>query len=115
MTDNRPDNGFGRYDPNRILIFAWVAIGLALMFAAEPLLVPYLGASMAIGSTYIFVRNGYPLARTLAWTITTAAIFVSSVIGDGWVWSLLTYAAVLLHGGFYLASRLRSAWYHGSG
>ena len=66
---------------------------------------------MAIISTYLFVRNGYPLARTLAWTIPTAALFVVSVIGEGWVWALLTYAAMLFHGAFYLTSRLRRAWY----
>jgi hypothetical protein len=111
MTDNRSGDLFGQYDPSRIQILTWVAIGLLLNFAAEPLLVPYFGASMAIISTYLFVRNDYPLARTLAWTIPTAALFLSSVIGDGWVWALLTYAAMLVHGAFYLVPRLRRAWY----
>ena len=114
MTDSRSGDRFGSYDPGRIQILTWVAIGLLLNFAAEPLLVPYFGASMAFVSTYIFVRNGYPLARTLAWTIPTAVLFVSSVIADGWMWALLTYAAMLFHGGFYLLSQLRRAWYRGS-
>ena len=111
MTTHRSDDLFGRYDPNWIQILGWVAIGLLLYFLAEPLVVPYLGASMALVSTYLFVSMGYPLGRTLLWTLPTAALFVSSVIGDGWVWSLLTYAAVLMHGGFYLVSGLRRAWY----
>ena len=114
MTENRSGDRFGSYDPGRIQILTWVVIGLLLNFCAEPLLVPYFGASMAIVSTYIFVRNGYPRPRTLAWTIPTAALFVSSVIGEGWMWALLTYAAMLLHGGFYLFSWLRRAWYGGS-
>ena len=115
MTDSRSRDRFGSYEPGRIQILAWVVIGLLLNFLAEPLLVPYLGASMAIVSTFLFVRNGYPLARTLAWTIPTAALFVSSVIAEGWVWALLTYAAMLFHGGFYVLSQLRRAWYGGSG
>lgn len=114
MTDNRSGDLFGRYDPSRIQILIWVAIGLILNFAAEPLLVPYLGASMAIVSAYLFVRSGYPLARTLAWTIPTAAMFVASAIAEGWAWALLTYLALLIHGAFYLVPRLRTAWYRGS-
>jgi len=111
MTDNRSGDLFGRYEPGRIQILTWVVIALLLHFGAEPLLVPYFGASMAIISTYLFVRNGHPLARTLAWTIPTAALFVSSVIADGWAWALLTYAAMLFHGAFYLLPWLRSSWY----
>ncbi len=111
MTDNRSGELFGRYDPSRIQILGWILIALLLYFAAEPLLVPYFAASMAIISTYLFVRNDYPLARTLAWTIPTAALFVSSVIADGWAWALLTYAAMLFHGAFYVTSMLRRAWY----
>jgi hypothetical protein len=114
MTGNRSGELFGRYDPSGIQILTWVAIGLLLYFAAEPFLVPYFGASMAIISTYLFVRNGYPLARTLGWTIPTAALFVSSVIAEGWAWALLTYAAILVHGVFYLLPWLRRAWYGGS-
>ena len=114
MTKNRSDDRFGSYDPGRIQIVTWVVIGLLLNFLAEPFLVPYFGASMAIVSTYIFVRNGYPLARTLAWTIPSAALFVSSVIAEGWIWALLTYAAMFFHGGFYLLPWLRRAWYRGS-
>ena len=111
MTDDRPGDSFGLYDPNGIQILGWVAIGLLLYFFAEPLVVPYLGASMALASTYLFVSIGYPLARTLVWTIPTAALFVSSVLADGWVWALLTYLALLTHGAFYLVPRLRRAWY----
>lgn len=111
MTDNRSGDLFRRYDPSRIQILTWVALCLLLYFAAEPLLVPFFAASMAIVSTYLFVRNDYPLPRTLAWTIPTAALFVVSVIAEGWVWALLTYAAMLFHGAFYLSSRLRRAWY----
>ena len=111
MTENRAGDLFGRYEPSRVKILAWVAIALLLYFAAEPLLVPYFAASMAIISTYLFVRNGYPLVRTLAWTIPTAVLFVSSVIAEGWAWALLTYAAMLVHGMFYLLPRLRRAWY----
>jgi len=111
MTDSRSGDRFGSYEPGRIQILAWVLIALLIYFAAEPLLVPFFGASMAIISTYLFVRNGYPLARTLAWTIPTAALFVSSVIADGWAWALLTYATMLFHGAFYLLPSLRRAWY----
>ena len=114
MTDNRSGDLFSRYDPNWMQILGWVAIGLLLYFLAEPLVVPYLGASMAIVSTYLFVSIGYPLARTLAWTVPTAVLFVSSVIAEGWVWALLTYLAVLIHAAFYLVPRLRAAWYRGS-
>jgi hypothetical protein len=114
MTDNRSGDLFGRFDPSPIQILTWVAIGLLLTFTAEPLVVPYFSASMAIISTYLFVRNGYQLARTLAWTIPTAVLFVLSVIGEGWTWALLTYAAMLFHGAFYLVPRLRRAWYRGS-
>jgi hypothetical protein len=113
MTDNRSGDLFGRYDPSGIQILTWVAIGLLLNFAAEPLVVPYFGASMAIISTFLFVRNDYPQARTLAWTIPTAVLFVASAIGEGWTWALLTYAAMLLHGAFYLVPPLRRAWYGG--
>ena len=82
MTDNRSGELFSRYDPSRIQILTWVALCLLLYFAAEPLLVPYFAASMAIISTYLFVRNDYPLARTLAWTIPSAALFVVSVIAE---------------------------------
>ena len=115
MTGNRSGDLFGRFDPSPIQILIWVAIGLLLNFAAEPLVVPYFGASMAIISTYLFVRNDYARARTLAWTIPTAALFVSSVIGDGWAWALLTYAAIIVHGAFYIVPQLRRAWYSASG
>ena len=114
MTENRSSDRFGNYDPGRIQILTWVVIGLLLNFFAEPLLVPYFGASMAIVSTYVFVRNGYPLLRTMAWTIPTAVLFVSSVIGEGWAWSSLTYLAMFSHGAFYLSRRLRGSWYGGS-
>lgn len=114
MTDNRSGDLFDRYDPSRIQILVWVAIGLLLNFAATPLLVPYLGGSMAVVSAYLFVRNGYPVARTLAWTLPTAALFVSSVIAEGWTWALLTYVAMLFHGAFYLLPWLRRAWYGSS-
>ena len=114
MTDTRSGDLFGRQPPSGIQILTWVAIGLLLNLAAEPLVVPYFGASMAVISTYLFVRNDYPVTRTLAWTIPTAALFVSSVIGEGWIWSLLTYGAVLLHGAFYLLRPMRTAWYGSS-
>ena len=114
MTGDRSGDLFSRYDPSPIQILTWVAIGLLLNFAAEPLVVPYVAASMAIISTYLFVRNDYARARTLAWTIPTAVLFVSSVIGEGWTWALLTYAAIMVHGAFYLVSQLRRAWYGGS-
>ena len=114
MTDDRPGDPFARYDPNWIQILGWVAISLLLYFFAEPLVVPYLGASMVLVSTYLFVSAGYPLARTLAWTVPSAALFVASVVAEGWVWALLTYLAVLIHAAFYLVPRLRTAWYHGS-
>ena len=113
MTDSRSSDLFGRYDPSRTQILIWVVITQLLYFGAQPLLVPYFGGSMAIISSYLFVRNGYPLARTLTWTMPTAALFVLSVLGDGWAWSLLTYAALLFHGAFYLTFRLRRAWYGG--
>jgi hypothetical protein len=111
MTHNRSGDLFGRDDPGVIQILAWVAIGLLLNIAGEPFVVPYVGASMAIISTYLFVRNAYALGRTLAWTIPTALLFVSAVIGEGWIWSLLTYAAVVLHGAFYLLRPVRTVWY----
>ena len=114
MTDDRSGDLFGQYDPNWIQILSWVATGLLLHFVAEPLVVPYVGASMVVVSTYLFVSMGYPLARTLVWTIPTAALFVSSVVAEGWVWALLTYLALLIHGAFYLVPRLRTAWYRAS-
>ena len=60
MADDRSDDLFDRYEPSRMQILVWVAIGLLLNFAAEPLLVPFLGASMAIVSTYLFVRERLP-------------------------------------------------------
>ena len=114
MTGNASGDRFGQYDPSPIQILTWVAIGLLLMFTAEPLVVPYFGGSMAVISSYLFVRNDYSLARTLAWTIPTSALFVSSVIGEGWTWALLTYVALLVHGAFYIVPRLRRAWYGSS-
>jgi hypothetical protein len=111
VTDHSSGDLFGRHDPSVIQIVAWVAIGLILNIAGEPFVVPYVGASMAIISTYLFIRNDYALGRTLAWTIPTAMLFVSAVIGEGWIWSLLTYAAVVLHGAFYLLRPVRTVWY----
>ena len=114
MTHNDSADRFGRFDPGKAQILTWVAIGLLLSVVARPLVMPYFAASMAIVSAYLFVRNGYSLARTLVWTTPTAALLVSSVIFDGWTQALLSYGAIATHSAFYLVPGLRRAWFGSS-
>jgi hypothetical protein len=114
VTHGDSGDRFGRFDPGKAQILTWVAIGLLLSVVARPLVVPYFAASMAIVSAYIFVRNSYSLARTLAWTIPTAALLVWSVFFEGWTEALVSYGAIATHSGFYLVPRLRSLWYGSS-
>jgi hypothetical protein len=116
VSDRPTRDPFGRYDPGRVQILAWAGIGILLYLVAEPLVVPYLVASMVLASTYIFGRNGYSIPKTLAWTIPTAAfaaLVVASDDGDTWAESLLFFFAMSLHCAFFLGPRLRIGWYGG--
>jgi len=105
-----PDQ-FGRYDPSRTQLLVWAGTGVLLALVAEPLVLPYFVASMILGSTYLFGRNGFSVSRTLLWTVPTAALTVLSAAMDGWSSSITFYLGLVSHCAFYLVPRLRTAWY----